>query len=182
MPKWATKRTIWINYAYNIIRTWFKLNVLYPWVKYKGFERIGKNVNFYKGMKISLGQNVQFGPYCTVSCDIIFGDNILMAGHVYFIGKNDHTYSIPGQMIWDGERGFDNPTIIESDVWIGYNAVILGGVHVGKGSIIAAGSVVTKDVPPCEIWGGNPARFIKNRFNTVEEKNKHLQYLKTLYP
>ena len=175
-----TKKSFILNYLYNVFRTWFKLNIVFPWVKYHGFERIGKHVEFYKGMKIELGENVQFGPYCVVSSDVKFGNNILMAGHVYYIGKNDHTINVPGQLIWNGERGLDTTTIIEDDVWIGYNAIILGGVHVGQGSVIAAGAVVTKDVPPCEIWGGNPAKKIKDRFENEKMKLKHIDYLKSL--
>lgn len=52
-----------------------------------------------------------------------------------------------------------------------------GGVNVGRGAIVAAGAVVTKDIPPCEIWGGVPARKIKDRFKKEEEKKRHLQYL-----
>lgn len=50
----------------------------------------------------------------------------------------------------------------------------MSGITIGKGSIVAAGSVVTKDIPPCEIWGGIPAKKIRNRFNTEEEKKYHL--------
>ena len=54
--------------------------------------------------------------------------------------------------------------IVENDVWIGYRATILSGVNIGQGAIIAAGSVVTKDVPPYAIVGGVPAKVIKYRF------------------
>lgn len=177
IPKGLSKKGFWINYVYNLIRTWCKLNIVYPWVKYHGFERIGKHVSFVRGMSVELGHNVQFGPYCSVSCDIYFGNNILMAGHVYFVGRNDHTYDVPGQLIWNGKRGIDNKTVVEDDVWIGYNSIVLGGVTIGRGSVIAAGSVVTKDVPPCEIWGGNPARKIKDRFTCEEDKLYHLNYM-----
>ena len=181
MPKGASKRSFFLNYYYNIVRTWFKLNIKYPWVKYKGFERIGKHVTFYKGMNIELGKNVQFGPYCVVTSDAKFGNNILMAGHVYFVGKNDHSTNVPGQLIWYGKRGLDKQTIVEDDVWIGYNSIIIGGVKIGKGSVIAAGSVVTKDVPPCEIWGGNPAKKIRDRFDNKTDMMIHLDYLEKLF-
>ncbi|MCA9936785.1 MAG: hypothetical protein KC415_22775 [Anaerolineales bacterium] len=62
------------------------------------------------------------------------------------------------------EQGYTNaPIVIEDDVWIGFQAVILPGVTVGKGSIIGAGAVVTKDVPPYSIMGGVPARLIRQR-------------------
>lgn len=56
-------------------------------------------------------------------------------------------------------------TVVGSDVWIGRESVIMPGVHIGDGAIIAAYSVVTKDIPPYTLWGGNPARFIKDRFD-----------------
>ena len=55
--------------------------------------------------------------------------------------------------------------IVEDEVWIGFGVVILSGIRIGKGAIIAAGSIVTKDIPPYSIAGGNPAKVIKYRFN-----------------
>ena len=56
-------------------------------------------------------------------------------------------------------------TIIESDVWIGANAIIKSGITIGVGSVVGAGSVVTHDIPPYEIWAGNPAKKIRDRFD-----------------
>ena len=53
----------------------------------------------------------------------------------------------------------------------------MSGVTIGTGSIVAAGSIVTKNIPPCEIWGGNPAKKIKDRFITLEEKQLHLKLI-----
>jgi virginiamycin A acetyltransferase len=53
--------------------------------------------------------------------------------------------------------------VVEDDVWIGANSVVLDGARIGKGAVIAAGSLVNGTVPPYEIWGGTPARFIKAR-------------------
>lgn len=55
--------------------------------------------------------------------------------------------------------------IVDDDVWIGYRATIMSGVHIGQGAVVAAGAVVTKDVPPYAIVGGVPARVIKYRFS-----------------
>ncbi|MGM1048295.1 MAG: CatB-related O-acetyltransferase [Bacillota bacterium] len=68
-------------------------------------------------------------------------------------------------------------TVIESDAWIGMNAMIMPGVTIGEGAIVAAGSVVTKDVPPYTIVGGNPAQQIKKRFIDEEiEKLKEMRW------
>ena len=58
----------------------------------------------------------------------------------------------------------DRPVSIGNDVWIGSRVTILPGVHIGNGAVIGAGAVVSKDVPDYEVWGGNPARFLKSRF------------------
>jgi Acetyltransferase (isoleucine patch superfamily) len=123
---------------------------------------------------MTFGNKVQLGPHCHVSCDIYFGNNVLCASYVSFVGKNEHRYDIPGTSIWDSPRGIDIPTWIGDDVWIGHGATIIGGIRIGDGSIIATGAVVTKDVPPCVIVGGNPARVIKQRFTCEQDKNYHL--------
>lgn len=67
--------------------------------------------------------------------------------------------------------------ILDDDVWIGYNVTILSGVHIGQGAIVAAGAVVTKDVPPYAIVGGVPAKVIKYRFSSdVVEQLMQLDY------
>lgn len=55
------------------------------------------------------------------------------------------------------------PVVIEDDVFIGMNAIICNSVHIGKGAVVGAGSVVTKDIPAYQVWAGNPAHYIKNR-------------------
>ncbi|ALC85375.1 chloramphenicol acetyltransferase [Bacillus sp. FJAT-22090] len=68
-------------------------------------------------------------------------------------------------------------TIIENDAWIGMNAMIMPGVTIGEGAIVAAGSVVSKDVPPYTIVGGNPAKEIRKRFTDKEiEKLKEMRW------
>ena len=67
-----------------------------------------------------------------------------------------------GNQKWDS---YSKRTIIESDVWIGSNVIVKAGVKISSGAVIGAGSIVTKDVPPYEIWGGVPAKLIKKRFN-----------------
>ena len=159
----------------NNIRTWYKFHVKYPWVKYDGFVRVMKGVSFAKGMDIQIGNNVQFGIYSDIASNAHFGNNILCAGGVKFIGRYDHEYSNPQKTIWEGNRGDNGTTIVEDDVWIGTNAIILSGVRIGKGSIIAAGSVVTTDIPSCEIWGGNPAKKLKDRFESDDKKELYLR-------
>lgn len=166
-----------IRHFINNIRTWYKFHIKFPWVKYNGFVRVMRGVSFAKGMDIQIGNNVQFGLYCDVTTATHFGNNILLAGYVCIVGRQDHTYSDPLKTIWEGKRGDNGLTVIEDDVWIGTHSVIMSGVTIGKGSIVAAGSVVTKDIPPCEIWGGNPAHKLKDRFDSEDKRQQHLSFI-----
>ena len=170
----------------NSIRTCYMLNIKHSWVIWGGVRtlvRIPHSTAIWSPHKdVTIGDRVQFGPKCRIQCDIEFGNSILMAANVQFVGKDDHVTNIPGRTIWNSGRGDSQKTHVGNDVWIGNSAIIIAGVTIGEGAIIAAGSVVTKNVEPCTIVGGNPARKIKDRFKTEEEKQKHLQYLKTLYP
>ncbi len=166
----------------NSIRSFWKLKIQYPWIKSHGFTRIQSGFVIMSPHKdVTLGERVQLGYNCIIQCDIEFANSILVASNVSFVGKDDHITSVSGQTIWNSGRGDTKKTYIGNDVWIGHGAIIIAGVTISDGAIVAAGSVVTKDVEPCTIVGGNPAHFIKNRFSTEEDKNKHLQYLSNLY-
>ncbi len=169
-----------IRHLVNNFRTWYKFHLVFPWVEYHGFVRVMRGVSFAKGVEVHIGNNVQLGPYCEVTTPTHFGTNILLASRVSIVGRRDHTFDDPMKTIWDGARGENALTTIEDDVWIGANSVIMSGITIGRGSILAAGSVATEDVPPCEIWGGNPARKLKDRFSSEEDKKKHLLFLDSL--
>ena len=162
MPYNSSKLNFALRYLLNNVRTWFYFHVRWPWVKYKGFVRVMKGTSFAH-FPIRLGHNVQFGDYCNVSTPLTVGNNVLFAGRVCFVGKNDHTFDVPGQLIWQGERGDNGMTVVEDDVWVGANSVILPGIIVHRGAVIAAGSIVTKDVPEYASVAGNPAKVIKYR-------------------
>lgn len=163
----------------NFLRTWYWFSIKCPWMKHRGFIRLPFNTNIWSPHKdISFGSRVQFGQHCIINCDVEFGNNILCAHNVAFVGKDDHTYKQSEKTIWDSPRGDTAKTLVGNDVWIGYGAIIVAGVSIGDGAIIAAGAVVTKNVEPCTIVGGNPARFIKNRFENENDKIIHLEYLK----
>lgn len=176
MPKDSNKVIFVLRYIMNILRSWYYFHFRYPWVKYKGFVRVMPHCHIIR-RDIVFGNNVQLGRGTWLISDVHFGNNILVAGQVSFVGRNDHTYSIPCVCMWDAPRGKDDVTLVEDDVWIGTGAIIVAGVKLGKGCIVAAGAVVTKDIPPCEIWGGVPARKIRDRFISKEDTNKHLNYL-----
>lgn len=153
----------------NKLRTIVKLKMCNRWVKYNGFVRVPLSVKFWSATKnIRLGHRVQFGPNCHVYNSLLTGNDILIGNNVAFVGRNDHRYDILGKSMWDSPRGEELMIILGNDIWIGHGAIILSGVEIGDGSIIAAGSVVSKSVASNSIVGGNPAKFIKKRFNNLD--------------
>lgn len=174
-----------IRRFFNVIRSFYMLNIRYSYVNWGGVRtlvRIPLSTAIWSPHKdVTIGDHVQFGQNCRIQCDIEFGNSILMASNVAFVGKDDHITSISENTIWNSGRGDSKKTYVGNDVWIGYGSIIVAGVTIGDGAIVAAGSVVIKDVESCTIVGGNPAREIKDRFALEEEKENHLRYLKTLF-
>ncbi|GAB6095178.1 hypothetical protein JCM14469_14300 [Desulfatiferula olefinivorans] len=121
---------------------------------------------------IELGHNVQFGRNVTVHCDIIMGDHVLIADNAAFVGRDDHDYRMTGVTIWDSPRGDRFKVVVEDDVWIGYGVIVLSRVTIGRGAVVAAGSVVVHDVPAYAVVGGNPARILSWRFDE-DQRHRH---------
>ena len=128
----------------------------------------------YARNNITVGDNFYIGKFSQIECDAEIGHNVIIANSVAFVGRYDHHYQqigIPTRLassIRDKNynwKGLEEKVIIEDDVWIGYGAIILSGVKICQGSIIAAGSLITKDVEAFTIYGGVPAKKIRNRFD-----------------
>lgn len=112
---------------------------------------------------IVIGKNVSINRYTTITAraPVTIGNNVLIGPFVTITSSN-HAYDIQNILIRDqGHR--DEPITIEDDVWVGAHAVVLPGVTIGRGSVLAAGAVVTKDVAPYSVVGGVPAKYIKKR-------------------
>jgi virginiamycin A acetyltransferase len=114
-----------------------------------------------------IGDKLIIGKFCAISRGVKF---IMNGANHKMSGFSTYPFEIFGQG-WEqiapqpDEYPFKGDTAIDNDVWIGYEAVIMPGVKIGDGAIIAAKSVVTKDVEPYTIVGGNPARAIRQRFS-----------------
>jgi len=126
--------------------------------------------------KVTLGDYVQFGTGCSIQCDTTIGSKVLIARNVAFVGRDDHRVDMVGRAIWDSGRGDQYHTTVEDDVWIGYGSIIVGGATIGRGAVVAAGSVVTRDVPRYAIVAGVPARVIRMRF-TPDQIQRHEEVL-----
>jgi chloramphenicol O-acetyltransferase type B len=160
-----------LRFQISKLRTWLYRKLRCDWLKYSGFVRLPWSVDLWSPHRhIILGHHVQFGKGTIVHCDAEIGNYVLLARNVSLIGRDDHRFDFPGKTVWDSPRGDQFKVVIEDDVWIGHGAIILSGVTVGRGAIVSAGAVVTKDIPPYAVVGGNPARLIKWRFTDVDRK------------
>lgn len=109
-----------------------------------------------KGGELIIGEGCRInGPVIAVTNKVIIGDRCRIAPQVYIMDGDFHAV---GNIL---ENGKSNPVIIEDDAWVATRAMILKGVRIGKGAVVAAGSVVTKDVPDYTLVGGVPAKVIK---------------------
>lgn len=131
---------------------------------------IGKGTRLWSPNKLTIADNVYIGKDVTIECNAEIGSYVLMANRVALVGRLDHDFRAVGFPVrfapWVGESDEQNDkVIIEDDVWLGYGVIVLSGVHIRRGAIIAAGSVVTKDIPAYAIAAGTPAKVIKQRFD-----------------
>ena len=118
---------------------------------------------YSKGHTIVIGDNTFIGFGCEFNTNelVSIGNDCAIASGCKFIDHN-HGFATREQPIRNQESAIE-PIILEDDVWLGVNVVVLKGVHIGKGAIVGAGSVVTKSIAPYEIWGGIPAKKIGER-------------------
>lgn len=115
------------------------------------------------GAKIEIGDKTRIHGTCIHAFNSIkIGKSCLIAANCQIIDGNGHDLSFPDIENRINTDGISKPVVIEDNVWIGANSIILPGVTIGKGSVIAAGSVVTKDIPPMVVAGGNPVKIIKD--------------------
>lgn len=145
---------------------------------------VGARVRLWSRNPLIIGKNFYIGRDSEIACDAEIGNDVILANKVGLIGRYDHHYQEIGlptrraSQIRDKAynwKGLQSKIVIGDDVWIGYGSLILSGVNIGSGSVIAAGSIVTKDVEAYSIYAGSPAKKIASRFESEEEKDKHIQ-------
>ncbi|MDO8108509.1 DapH/DapD/GlmU-related protein [Isoptericola sp. b441] len=112
------------------------------------------------------------GHHCDLAPRVIIGKYSMLAPRVAVVG-DDHVIDKAGVPIQFSGRPPQHATRIGDDVWIGYGATIIRGVTIGEGAVVAARAVVTKDVPPYEVWAGVPARRLRDRFTTDAARDAH---------
>ena len=115
------------------------------------------------GEGLEIGEDTYIGPHCYLGAGggIKIGKNVLFGGYVQCLAENHRFQDVTRPI---GEQGVSRRGIeIGDDVWIGNQAIILDGVHIGAGSVIGAGSIVTHDIPPKSVAAGNPAKVLHER-------------------
>jgi UDP-2-acetamido-3-amino-2,3-dideoxy-glucuronate N-acetyltransferase len=148
--------------------------------------KMGDNVKTARFVNLygcSIGDNCKLGTFIEIQKDAFIGKNCKISSHTFvcsgvhiddncFIGhgvmfindKVPRSVNLQGELEteldWSGRYV---ETFVESDVSIGSNATILGGVRIGAGALVGAGSVVTKNIPANQVWAGNPAKYIRER-------------------
>ena len=123
----------------------------------------------YGGLRIlndDASAKLTVGSFCSIGDDVTF--LLGLEHHLDYVSTFPYKHFFCNQ---DYEAFSKGDIIIEDDVWIGHGSIILSNVHIGQGAVIAAGSVVTKNVPAYSVVGGSPAKIIKYRFDkeTISE-------------
>lgn len=170
-PKNQPRPRLWVRLFYNplvhkrgrgsCIRKRTRIDVL-PWNDF----RLGRNSTIEDFSTINngvgdviIGDRTRIGLSNTLIGPVEIGNDIMFAQNIVVSGLN-HSYEDVNMSIHD-QAVSTKKIVVEDECWIGANAVITAGVRIGKHSVVAAGSVVTRDVPPYSIVAGNPARLIK---------------------
>ena len=119
---------------------------------------------------------IHIGEHCgisgvTIMCakKVVLGRNVALGANVIIYDNDMHAIN-PYLRQYDNDNNIEaKEVVIDDHVWVGANCIILKGVHIGRGAVIGAGSVVTKDVPPLTIYAGNPAKYIRDIEITEEQ-------------
>lgn len=139
--------------------------------------KVGKGTFIDAPNLLDIEERVSIGSYCFLGCDGSIGEGTLISSFVGFVGKYDHDMYAIGSFISAAPWIFssssqlnssDSSVVVGKDVWIGYGATILGGVKIGRGAVVGARALVTRDVPEYAIVAGSPAKVVGTRFDDVD--------------
>jgi len=145
----------------------------------RSLARCGRSPVIYPGVFMASPQNIELGDRVLLNrglsifaqTSIRIGDNVLMGPNIH-INSGNHRFTDPAVAV--REQGKDlKPIVIEDDVWVGANAVITAGSHLGRGSVVMAGAVVSGTVAPYSIVGGVPARLVGRRGQDWKKKREN---------
>ncbi len=170
----AVETLSWLIFRLPRFRTLNGLKSMYLRLAFGA--RIGKRVVYYPGIwvftgrRLVLGDDVDLATGVLVTTDggVTIGDRTLVGYGTQILSRNHRIPPLPQPIFASGHEA--GPVRIGTDVWIGAGCIVLPGVRIGDHAVVAAGSVVTKEVPPGAIVGGVPARIIRMRPGGPEER------------
>mgnify|MGYP000338593685 CR=1 FL=1 len=146
----ATDNAYWIFSLFRKTRSW---------VGHFLFDQCGKQINIEHGANFGIGIRSKIRGPLHIGSDVMMGPDVIILTSTHEISRTD----IPMREQMGGTGKEDRTVVIGDDVWIGTRVIILPGVKIGSGAVIAAGAVVSRNVPDFAIVGGVPARVIKMR-------------------
>jgi acetyltransferase-like isoleucine patch superfamily enzyme len=115
------------------------------------------------GSVVRIGRGTRIHGSCIHAyCSIDIGENCLIAGNCTIVDADGHTAFPPEIVDRLKVSSSGRPVVLEDNVWLGMNCIVLKGVRIGNGSVVSAGSVVTRDIPPFSVAAGNPAQIVKS--------------------
>ena len=123
---------------------------------------LGPRVHLGSGANVRIGNRSGLGRGCRIYGGVTIGDNVMLGPYVSTLSENHRVDRLDVPIGWQGTTPLQ-PPVIEDGAWIGLLALILPGRVIGEGAVVGAGAVVTRDVPPLAIVGGNPAVVIRTR-------------------
>ncbi len=158
-------------YPMGKVFSWFRVQLLRRII-----EHMGSNIRIGPGVYIGNGGNVEIGSNCHINDraylrNVKIGNYVMIAPDVHFVSEQHQSKSLDIPMIEQGKIE-STQTVLEDDIWIGLRAIIMPGIHIGRSVIIAAGAVVTKDVPEYSVVAGVPARIIRSRRDPRKKSEK----------
>jgi acetyltransferase-like isoleucine patch superfamily enzyme len=161
-------------------------------ISIRGSVTYGRNLRMGRGSSLSslhglvVGDSVSIGRRTIVEVDGSIGSFCLIGQGVQIVGRVDHDMGQVGvpmalsTWVGDRERVPQDAVEIGADVWIGGGAIVLGGTTIGHGAVIGAGAVVVNDIEPFGIAVGNPARVVKLRFDSIAEREEHIERIRKM--
>lgn len=151
------------NYSYpgGKFYNWFRIKCI------RGFTVIGNNCRVMSKVYMGNGKDISIGNNCRINenvrlDNVKIGNHVMIARDTVFLGKTHEASDIDVPMEQQGNKVMEK-TVVEDDVWIGIRTIVLPGLKISKGTILGAGSVLTKNTDEFGVYAGVPAKKIKSR-------------------
>lgn len=178
-PSEVTGRSTLPPIAARAARWWLRRSAIRGPVIHSGGLRVASGARVAPPHPLAIGRGVSIGRATVIMVGGQIGHFCLISAHCLFVGREDHALNEIGSPIshatWVGDRAVTQRDVLQigDDVWVGAGAIVLSGVEIGSFSVVAAGAVVTKDVPEFAIVAGNPAKVVGQRFLSENDRDRH---------